>query len=157
MNASGRTARAAALTLLARRARTTKDLEQRLERKGFQAAQVVAALSDLVRLGLVDDLTFARAWARGQAERRLLGPRAVRDGLIRQGVTTAMANDVVHELYTDLDERRLARKVADRAGAIADYATRQRLRARLARRGFSSDAIRVAVQSAADDCEDEGP
>lgn len=155
MSGTGHTARAAALSLLARRPRTTKDLEVRLERKGFDAAQVVATLSDLSRLGLVDDVAFARAWARGQAERRLLGPRAVRAGLIRQGVTTAMADDVVRELYAEIDERRLARQVADRSGTDRDSATRRRLHDRLARRGFSSDVIQGALRLTGDEREDE--
>ena len=65
MSGTGRTARGAALSLLARRPRTLKDLERRLERKGFESIQVMAVLSDLVRIGLVDDLAFARARARG--------------------------------------------------------------------------------------------
>ena len=77
-------AREAALRLLAVRARSEGELDDRLKRKGFDertSAEVVAALK---RVGLVDDEDFARAWV-DEKLRKLASPAAL-DDLLSYGM-----------------------------------------------------------------------
>ena len=52
---------AAAVRLLSLRARSRKDLGERLRRRGFRAAAVEAALTRMAALGYLDDAAFARS------------------------------------------------------------------------------------------------
>src|SRR6266699_997147 len=67
--ASEDAAHAAALWLLESRARTRLELQQRLERRGFESGAIERAIDRLSAVGLVDDEVFARDLASSRAER----------------------------------------------------------------------------------------
>src|SRR5262245_12582055 len=83
--------REAALKLLERTRRTPRDLERRLEEKGFDAATIGAGLDRLTEVGLVDDVEFARAWLAGRWGRRPSGWRRLEQELRTKGVSQADA------------------------------------------------------------------
>jgi regulatory protein len=104
--------------MLDRRARSRSDLRQRLIARGHAADAVDAVLAQCVEQGLVDDLAFARTWARAQLRRRGVGPRWLRARLRDLGVGSEDVDVVLAELAADGDPvddamRALARRRLD--------------------------------------------
>lgn len=94
-------AREAALRLLDRSRKTRRELERRLDAKGFAAPVVGAALDRLARVGVVDDVEFARAFVRAKLARRAVGMRVIEAQLRARGVSDADRARALLELDTE--------------------------------------------------------
>lgn len=145
--------REAALKLLERTRRTRSDLEKRLKEKGFAATTVQPVLDRLSEVGLIDDAEYARAWLAGRWGRKPSGWRRLQQELRSKGVSdddVERARELLTERGSAPDEVESARKVVDKArgrlSRLDDHKQRQRLYALLARRGFSADVIRRALE-----------
>jgi regulatory protein len=128
----------AATRALARRDYSERGLRDRLRRAGIEDAELEGALTELRRVGLLDDERFASRRAKALAERGK-GDRAIRFDLRRQGVETELAEAAVGELEP---ERERAARIVSRRGPGAKTA---RL---LAARGFDGDAVDLAAEEA---------
>ena len=132
-------AHAAALRLLASRARTRAELRQRLEDRGFEAAVVAETLDRLERVGLVDDAALAETVAAGRAERGLDAP-AIAAELRDRGVDPTVAERAADLAVPAEDRADRCRQVAEaRLAQLADLPAPTQLRrlaAYLARRGY---------------------
>ena len=127
------------------------------------ARQIAPVIEKLTALGLLDDLEYARTFARARMNpSRGLGPRRISAELARKGV----ARSVTEQVLRELDEEREARNVeaAERGEAIAsavEEAARKKLRSLagmepevrqrrlygfLARRGFSGEELSRAMR-----------
>ena len=71
---------------MAVRWRSRAEIERRLRVAGFEPEEIGAAVSDLERAGLIEDVRFAREMVRDQSTRRLSGERAIRAALRQKGV-----------------------------------------------------------------------
>jgi regulatory protein len=155
-------ARDAAFSLLAHRPRSRVELSRRLERKGFGAGCVAGTVAWLEARGLLDDRSFAAALVRHRIRLRPAGRAGLLNELRGRGVDPSIAEEVVAEVMAEagVDETELARSTAARwarrnasalRAAKRDRVARQRARARLyghlARRGFSADATRAALEA----------
>src|SRR5262245_61775316 len=89
---SAHDAQEAALRALERRRRTRRELERRLSNKGFDPAATREALDRLERVGLVNDLEYARAFLRERLGHRTVGARLVRGQLLTRGVPGPIAD-----------------------------------------------------------------
>jgi SOS response regulatory protein OraA/RecX len=146
---SGRTAFAAALSLLTGRALTTGELVARLERRGFDAGQIAEAGSRAAALGLLDDRRTAAAWTESAVAVRGFGPRRVREGLARRLLDRELVEEVVAEAFGPGEEAARALAALGRweraKGPASDEGRRRAAYAHLLRRGFSSAAARAAL------------
>ena len=126
---------AVATRALARREHSRRSLAERLQRAGIGASEADEVLTELERLGLLDDGRFALERARVLAERGK-GDAAIRFDLERSGVSTS----AVEEALARLDpERERAERLVGRRGATPATA---RL---LAGRGFDEDVVAAVV------------
>ena len=83
-------ARETALRILDRTRKTRKELERRLAERGFAAPVAGQALDRLARVGLVDDVEYARAFLRSRLGRgRAVGMRVLEQQLAARGVSAA--------------------------------------------------------------------
>lgn len=144
--------REATLRLLERTRRTRSDLRRRLDEKGFSAAVIDETLDRLARVGLVDDVEYARAFLAGRRARRGAGMRLLERQLRARGVgaeEVATARERLEEEQGPVDDVEAARGVIAQAERrtrnLEPRVRRQRLYALLVRRGFDADAIRVAL------------
>src|SRR3954452_237502 len=87
-----------ALSLLAVRARSRSELERRLNSAGFERDEISETLDRLTAVGLVDDESFARAFAEHAVARRGEGRRAVESALFAKGVARDTIELVVSEV-----------------------------------------------------------
>ncbi len=136
----------AALTWLARRELSTRQLRDRLARRQFDPAEIEAALDRLTRDGTLDDCRVARAAARLEAGVRRRGRRRVLQQLQQMGIAAAIAQDAVAEVFAEIDEsasldHALARRLKGADPRSLDRAAVARLVRSLAGLGFAPGAV----------------
>jgi regulatory protein len=143
-----------ALRLLAARSRSTAEIRRRLRRDGDGAAdRIERVVGTLVSRGFLDDAAHARAVTRSRVRSRAASSRRIEQELRRQGVASDVATEAVNEVFADeaVDEGAVALAVArKRAALLADLPApvqRRRLYGFLARRGYSPDIVRAAVEA----------
>lgn len=135
------------MRLLARREHSLLELEHKLAARASDRAVVVTVVTELAGQDLVSDTRYAAAFAR---EALRLKPRS-RSRLMREldekGVATRIAEEAIDAAFAeaDVDDARLARRVADRyvrrLEGISDEARWRRLGGHLQRRGFDNTLI----------------
>jgi regulatory protein len=128
--------------LLAVRARTEKEIRDRLKEADFDPDVVEAAVLRLTELGLLDDMEFAREWVRERSARKGLGPRALEAELALKGVPKEIVIDVLREETGD-EETRAAEVAASYVRKVVRFPLAEqgaRLTQMLIRRGFSYEA-----------------
>jgi regulatory protein len=146
-----------ALDLLALRGRSVAELRQKLLRKGEEAVAVDEAIARLIDQKLLDDAEFARQFARGRVLGSGASRRRISAELARKGVARGVAEHAIDELGEaegiDLSAaiHRVAEKKWRALAGLDDVTRRRRLYAFLARRGFTPDEIRAALNRVGED------
>ena len=158
-------AREAALRILERRRRTRQELDDRLRQAGHDAESRRLALERLARVGLVDDLEYARAFLREKLPRRAVGDRVLQVDLQRRGVAAELVRQALDELSGEMEssggttERERARKALaqlhPRYAKLDPVVARRRLCAAMARRGFSQRVVESLLANAAEEPAEE--
>ncbi|MBW3632590.1 MAG: RecX family transcriptional regulator [Chloroflexi bacterium] len=147
----------AALVFLGYRPRSEKEVRDRLRRGGYDQEAIDHAISRLHAWRYLDDADFARRWVENRTTHRPRGKRLLQQELRHKGIDTETAREAIAEV--DLDETGAAEALARRR--LPSYAgddpvaIRRRLGAYLARRGYGYDVIRVALERALGEDEDE--
>jgi regulatory protein len=151
----------AALVFLGYRPRSEKEVRDRLRRGGYQQDAIEHAIARLHEWRYLDDADFARRWVENRTAHRPRGRRLLQQELRHKGIDGEIARDAINDAELDetgaaeaLARRRLPSYAGDEPAAI-----RRRLGAYLARRGYGYDVIRVALDRAlgeADDDEGDG-
>jgi regulatory protein len=139
-------ARTILLDQLTGRARSRKELADKLAAKLVPDEIATRLLDRFEEVGLVDDEAFARAWvaARGPGEHatgRRLAPRALAQELRRKGVGDALVKEVLEDVDPDDEEqsaRVLVRKKLRSVARVDDTTATRRLVGMLARKGYGS-------------------
>ena len=155
-------ARKILLDQLAARARSRKELADRLAQKNVPGELATALLDRFEEVGLIDDDAFARAWIADRQRAKGLAPRALALELRRKGV----ADDVVREALDDVDAgaeeaaaRTLVRKKLRTLRGVDDTTATRRLVGMLARKGYGSGlayaVVRDELAEAGRQCPDE--
>ncbi len=128
---------ARALNFLGYRARSEKEVRDRLRRYGYGEEAVEGVVVRLKELGYLDDEDFARLVVREKARR--YGPRRVSAELRKSGVDAELARGVVEEEFAGRGEVEQARSAAarryNRGGSDAEA---RRVYGFLVRRGYSA-------------------
>ncbi|HIE03745.1 MAG TPA: hypothetical protein EYP61_03180 [Candidatus Latescibacteria bacterium] len=128
------------------RARTTRQVRERLLEEGFGEDVVGEVVGRLEELGLLNDREFARAWVEERLRLRPRWRRALKEELLRKGVSEDVAEEALNEELSMVDEARLAEGLLRRAegryrNLEPDKALR-RMRDFLLRRGFTWEVVR---------------
>ncbi|HZE89288.1 MAG TPA: RecX family transcriptional regulator [Verrucomicrobiae bacterium] len=139
-----------ALGALARRAMTAAEIGAHLRRKGFPRAEIESAILRLVELDYVNDARLTAAFIGTRAVTRGLGPGRVRAELARRGVArevidAELSRSVESGEASPSDAARALEKIVRVKGIPKDRKERDRVRAALARRGFSMSSISRAM------------
>jgi len=146
----GQRARDAAFRLLAVRARSARELQQRLRRKGFPPELVDQVISDLQAKGYQSDEDFARQYAREKWRGSGWGPARVRKELRAKGIASELIEQVVEALYEDQDLTTailpLARRRWEGMQDLPQETRKRRLTGFLQRRGYDWGTIRQVME-----------
>ncbi|MGD9712148.1 MAG: regulatory protein RecX, partial [Thermomicrobiales bacterium] len=138
-----------AIDLLARRARSEREVRDRLRRKRYEEPAISRVLNRLVENNYLDDAEFARFWIENRTANRPKGDRALRQELMAKGVNRPIIDEALST--ADLDQRMLAieagrKRIRSLEGLPPDV-QRRRLASYLQRRGFRWDAIGPAMET----------
>lgn len=137
-----------AVAFLAGRARSRREMEERLLRSGYRPCTVEMVLFKLEKEGLLDDADFARQWVDARSARRM-GRGRIAQELRRKGVSAQEAEEAL-EALSEEDQLEgamaLVEKALSRVPSGEDSRkTAARITAMLARRGYGYDMAREAV------------
>lgn len=140
-----------AVGYLAARARSKHEIEQKLLQAGYRPCTVEMVIYKLERENLLDDADFARQWVESRQHHKL-GRSRIAQELRRKGVSQEEAEDALSFIEDD-DQLSgaisLAEKAASRIKPGEDKRkTYSRIAAMLARRGYSWDIAKEAIQQA---------
>jgi regulatory protein len=148
-----------ALNMLAFRARSVRELRRRLLEKGEQPEIADAAIARLTELGLLDDASYARQFARAKVLGSGLSRRRLQQELFRKGVEREVADEAIADVMAEdeVDEDAIIDRVARRKlrtlASLEPETRRRRLYAFLARRGYDLDDIRRVMDELLRDAE----
>ncbi len=137
-----------AVAFLAGRARSRREMEERLLRSGYRPCTVEMVLFKLEKEGLLDDADFARQWVDARSARRM-GRGRIAQELRRKGVSAQEAEEAL-EALSEEDQLEgaiaLVEKALSRVPSGEDSRkTAARITAMLARRGYGYDVAREAI------------
>jgi regulatory protein len=125
------------------------DLSRRLQRKGHPRPAIEAAMDRAVRLGLLDDASYAQTYVETRAARGRGPARLVRD-LLAMRVERSLIDRAIASHWPEGTDHSgvplaLAQKRAAQLGSLPRQTKRRRLVAYLARRGFTGRDISEMV------------
>ena len=144
----------AALRLLGARARSRKEMHDRLVARGFTADEVSATMDRLDEWKLLDDADFAHEWVRSRHANSARGRHALRRELRTKGIADEIVAEALETIDPE-DERAIALELAEKkltisAEELDDPAIRakafRRLSGALGRRGFPPETITSVVK-----------
>jgi regulatory protein len=142
---------AAALRALMRRAHSSFEMRTYLERRAEAPIVVRRVLERLKHEKLVDDAKYALDFARVRANGRRQGGRRIAQELRKRGVPDRHIDAAIAQVFSDLDEAAIVRKVIERRIRLARGRADQRpfdqkkiasLYRTLLRAGFDPGVIR---------------
>jgi regulatory protein len=140
-----------ALKLLERRLHSSAELSRKLTTREYGPPIIDEVLSDLKRLGYIDDARFAKTKALSAAEHKQHGKRRALVELIKSGVKGEVARKALDEVYDSRDTlavaKKLAEKQAPRLRKLDPQVARRRLVGMLQRRGFDYEDIKGVIES----------
>lgn len=143
-----------ALYLLEFRARSKKELQDRITQSAVPAEAAAQAVNRMEELGLVNDEAYARQLAETLFSYKHYGPRRVRQNLVQKGIERTLIDEILMD-YEDFDTVGSAREILLRKypGYQEDEKIRRRAYGGLQRLGYGYAEIKAAMQ--ATDWDDE--
>ena len=142
-------ARTILLDQLTGRARSRKELSDKLRSKDVPDDLATRLLDRFEEVGLVDDEAFARSWVAGRQSAEGLARRALAQELRRKGVDDEVAREALDELEPEQEEqaaRTLVRKKLRSLSRVDDVTATRRLVGMLARKGYGSGMAFAVVR-----------
>ena len=142
-------ARTILLDQLTGRARSRKELSDKLRSKDVPEDLATRLLDRFEEVGLVDDEAFARSWVAGRQSAKGLARRALAQELRRKGVDDEVAREALDELEPEQEEqaaRTLVRKKLRSLSRVDDVTATRRLVGMLARKGYGSGMAFAVVR-----------
>ena len=151
-----------ALTWLARRELSERQVRERLARREFDEESIDAAVTRLKTERAIDDRRVALACARSAVRLKGRGRERVRRSIESLGISRDLARAAVDEVFTEIDESALIARALDKrwprpaaatTGSSADSEPPapdrreiQRIYQSLLRQGFPADRVMQAIR-----------
>ena len=136
------------LRLLARRSHSRFELRRKLGRRGYEEAEVDAAVARLVELRYLDDRSFAEGHVRRRSATR--GPLALSAELAARGVDRESADLAVAGIDAEAQvgaAMRLVERLAGRKSFAGYRELLDSVGSKLVRRGFAPGVVRAACRA----------
>jgi regulatory protein len=139
-----------AFRLLARRAQSKKELQQKLSDRGFEKPVVDRVIKMFTERGYLNDEAFSRDWARHLARNRHYGNHRIEMSLAGKGIPKDLIAKAIAEARGEIEEREgirkvLQKKLKGRKPGGLNRAEKRRLARSLALRGYSWPLIIEAL------------
>ena len=147
----------AALNLLTARDMTAHDLQSALRRRGYLQPVAEAVCQRLIENRLIDDSRYAQRYVELRQD-AAVGRYAMKRKLRAKGLDEETAEEALEVLDDESQleaAKSLAARLSRRYAGEEPYARRSKLSQALARRGFSWDIVKEAVDSLNDIAEED--
>ncbi|MEK7603165.1 MAG: RecX family transcriptional regulator [Patescibacteria group bacterium] len=129
------------LNLIARRARSQKELIDYMRRKNLDDSEVQIILNKLSKSRLVDDLEFARRWVQNRRDLKNASNRKLHLELRVKGINSEIIDEVLANSLDD-EQSALAELIEKKRRQAKYREDPQKLMAYLARQGFNYSDIK---------------
>lgn len=136
-----------AVSLLACRARTEKEIEEALQKNAYPEKTIAHVMQRLHESGYINDREFAEHWIASRTSKGL-GTRKIRMELRQKGVAAEDVDEILSQVEDD-DLMAGAVKAAQKAMRGKDLSNptdKQKIMMALARRGFDYSTARAAIE-----------
>ncbi|MFN4190396.1 MAG: regulatory protein RecX [Pseudothermotoga sp.] len=124
--------------LLRFRARSKRELEERLLHRGFSDQTVQNAIENLERSGLIDDEKFAYLFAYDMLTVQGFGPYRIKAKLKQLGISQTVIENVLDKVMKEVDLACLLRKIVK-----LHKVENEKIQEFLYRRGFSTEYLQT--------------
>ena len=135
-----------AVFFLNSRMRTCKEVYDKLLSKGYDKDTAEKAVEELVKVGYLNDRTYAMAYINDGIKLGAKGIYRIRQELIRKGISSSIIEDAIadceEDTYTQLKSYVEQRNLCEN---IHSYKDLEKLKARLVRRGYSLQEIKKCL------------
>jgi regulatory protein len=135
-----------ALKLLGLRNHSRKELEHKLQKKGYDAESIEPVLEKLVSRGVVDDHLFAMELIRSRSKRKPAGKLKIGVELRKKGVS----DEIIGELLKEYDSASLCYRAAEKKIAslyqLGNAERKRKLEVFLNNRGFEWQEIQTVLK-----------
>ncbi len=136
-----------AFRLLSYRARSEKELRERLDKKGYSPEVVEKVIARLRELGIVDDEKLAREYVEARIAVGHKGKFRVKQELLKKGIDREKIEAALREAPSELEAAKMVVEHYLPRYRKLDPSTRmRRLYGLLARRGFSAETVEQVLE-----------
>jgi RecX family. len=146
-----------AAVYLAGAMRTIKQVRQHLRDKGYDPSVVSAAVEKLIQKGYLDDRQFARSFIQTELKTTNHGPLQIQRLLRSKGVEEEIIEEAFRDFPADEEISRavhLAMKWVEKKPGFSVGQIKADLQSMLLRKGYTNEAIRVAVEESLKNLDD---
>jgi len=127
-----------------RQERSIKQVNEKLYSWGIEEVELESTISELKKKGALDELRFCHAYSRDSMKFKKWGRAKIKVGLIKAGISTSVANQVLNELeeeeYMSVLSQ-LAHAAVRKGHHTKTYQDKMKFAAHLARKGFEASLI----------------
>lgn len=135
-----------AVGIIARRFYTEKEIRRKLYERGTADTVVQEVVAKLVKIGLLDDAVYARAYIENQLEMGKKSKRQIISDLYAKGVSANIIDDLM-DLFNEESENVLITKEIEKLHSrylrqdLSDFELRKKVVQTLGRKGFEIDEV----------------
>ena len=130
-----------AFKLLSYRMRSVGEIKKRLREKSFLLDEIEATVAHLKKLNYLNDLEFARAFAKEKVKLKMIGPLLLQSQLFKYHIQASLIDQTLSEIYEQVDPHILIEMHLDKRsiakGYILDNNQKKKLNDYLSRKGFT--------------------
>ncbi|GAB6931421.1 RecX family transcriptional regulator [Paenibacillus sp. JCM 10914] len=134
---------------LSRKPRTSQEIRQRLQQKGYEQGCIETTIERLQQERLIDDALYAKMWAEQRITNHKKGRLWVKQELRQKGIDSANIAEALGEVSADAElQSAMAigrKKWQQTSGDVQDR--RRKTGAFLMRRGFSGEQVRQTLKT----------
>lgn len=133
------------MSYLSFKARTEKEIVDKLKQKGYNDNSIEYALNKLKEYNLIDDYAYGKAYIQDRQNFKKAGKRLIKQELILKGIDKELIDQLIEENVDEEEEYRRAIEIAEKKIKSLKGKDRntiyRRLSGLLARKGYSFDII----------------
>lgn len=139
------------LKLLSYRARSQKEIEKKMQQKGYEEETILNTIKYLIKCGYIDDRQFTYSFIKDKSNLKKYGKRRIQMELIQHGIDKDIIQELIEELMNNNDEYEraleLAIKKINTSYKKNDKKTQySKLAGFLQRRGYDISTIKKVLQ-----------
>lgn len=148
-----------ALNLLSYRARSEREIMERMQQKGYELSVIEDTIAYLKEQGYLDDHAFAEMFIRDKSELNKYGQNRIKTELYKKGVAREVINGLIEEMIDSNSEYEKAKELAEKK--IKSYqkdskqAQYRKLNGFLIRKGYPYDVVSRVVKELVSNMFDE--